>query len=278
MAPARQPKLGLLSVAAVLVLSLCAGAASGWSQDDQQSTAGAATGHGAVAPLVDAGAAAGDAAPGHGACGLACCDQQVDIIEQLLGHLEAAKQQNTQLRDGLLRTKHHTPVLLVNPLGGPGNTAWQVATLVATLLCLSALAREARAKRQVRQLQQALREKEAAWRRCVDFLARSAKQCGLAAAQSLRSGAWNDQVCSSWQPRLVLLATCADFEPQPGLSLPIRNAANENCPSLHVMPPTAPPSLPTWCAGGRREAAAACTVLRGRGRALRRRQKGARAP
>lgn len=180
-----------------LALCLGAGVARGRSWGDGGLVVEAvapAVDSGAGAPRVDAAAVAHSRAPGGAACGLSCCDSQVDIIEQLLGHLEAAKQQNTRLRDGLLRAERHAPVLLVNPLGGPSNTAWQVATLVATLLCLSALAREARAKRHVRQLQQLLREKEAGWRRCVDFLARSAKQCGANSAQGFevsRRAGWH---------------------------------------------------------------------------------------
>jgi hypothetical protein len=171
---------------AVLVLQACSVGVRGWNWVNGDALSAFAAAATAPANTAVEGASTNGAASALGAaaasCALSRCDDQVDIIEQLLSHLELAKGQNTQLREGLLRARHHTPLLVVNPLGGPRNTEWQLASLLSALLCVWALTRSARGRRRERQLQQLLRDKEAAWRRCIDFLARSAEQTAAGAA------------------------------------------------------------------------------------------------
>lgn len=166
MLPGTRNGVGLLT--ALLVWQACSVGVGGWtwSREDGLTNGAADLPDTAAAPL---------GAP-QAACAMSCCDEQIDVIEQLLHHLELAKQQNMQLRERLLRANHHTPVFVVNPLGGPRNTLWQLATLLAAIISVSALVHDAKGKHKARQLRRQMRDKEAYWRRCVDFLARAAEQ------------------------------------------------------------------------------------------------------
>jgi hypothetical protein len=129
--------------------------------------------------------------PGDAAAACACgagpalppASEHSAVIEELLAGLEAAKAQNFELRERLLRAKHHRPVLLVNPLGGPRNTVWQLGAALAAVLCASALMTEGKNRRRLQQLRAAAHDKEATWRRCVHFLGRAAKQVRLPDAE-----------------------------------------------------------------------------------------------
>lgn len=97
-----------------------------------------------------------------------CAAEQAGTVEQLLAHLEAARQQNALLRDRLDRAAQAYEPLL-DPSGAPGVRAWQLAAAAAALACAAAIALALRASQQ-------LRARQAAWRACVKHIAAAAAQ------------------------------------------------------------------------------------------------------
>jgi hypothetical protein len=87
----------------------------------------------------------------------------------LLHQLAAARRQSLELRDQLLRAKHHTPIVIGSPLGTPFTSvvAWLVCAVLAvacTALYVHSHRSKVQAAARCKRLQQALKINDALWR------------------------------------------------------------------------------------------------------------------
>jgi hypothetical protein len=120
------------------------------------------------------------------------------LVSGLLKQLAASSHAHSDCRQQLLRCAHHTPVILTNPLGGAGNTAWQLACAGLALLCVAACAQWQRGRRELRAVKQHAQVREAAWRRVVTGV-RAKVQQQLEQSHSKESG-WQQQL-QHWQEK-----------------------------------------------------------------------------
>lgn len=137
------------------------------------------------------------AAAPAGACDAACDPQAVGV---LLQQLAAARRQSLDLRDQLLRQKHHAPILIGSPVGTTlGSTvAWLMcAVLAVACTAIYAHSRSSRAKAAARckQLQQALKVNDALWRRELGIEQAKTQQLEVQLQQQKhREAAWRHSV------------------------------------------------------------------------------------
>jgi hypothetical protein len=132
-----------------------------------------------------------------GACDAACDPQAVGV---LLQQLAAARRQSLELRDQLLRAKHHSPIVIGSPLDTAlvSAAAWALCAVLAVACgAIFAHSRSSRAKAaaHIKRLQQALMINDALWRR--DFGKEQAKAQELAVQlqeHKQRGAAWRHSV------------------------------------------------------------------------------------
>jgi hypothetical protein len=120
------------------------------------------------------------------------------LVGSLLEQLSEASTSFTACRQQLLRSKHHVPVVLTNPLGGVGNSSWQAACACLAVLCLAVLAQWQRSRRALAQLQRHAQVREAAWRRVVGSI-RTQVQQQVEACQA-KEAEWQQQL-AAWQAK-----------------------------------------------------------------------------
>lgn len=104
---------------------------------------------------------------GASACSCDNCDPQ--LVDSLTEQLGIAQRQHVVLREKLLRIQHHRPVVIANPLGGLGSTAWQVVSTALAMLCIALCTHshgtKSKASKKMKELQQVMQLKEALWRK-----------------------------------------------------------------------------------------------------------------
>lgn len=132
-------------------------------------------------------------APAGGGGGACACAADGGLADSLLAQLQAAQHANAGLRDQLLRSKHHRPLVLTNPFGPAGNSLWQAAAALLALLAAASAAQAAssrgKAAARYSDLQRVLQLKEALWRR--GLATASARQQRLLQQYQAKEAAWH---------------------------------------------------------------------------------------
>jgi len=124
-------------------------------------------GHATCAALLshDLIAASEPSAPSAAYACVEGCD--TDTVSSLLEQLHVAQTQHSTLKDQLMRTSHHRPIIVTNPLGGVTNSAFQLLSAVLAIACVWSLIRTRNSKYQsgnkFKELQQASQRREAFW-------------------------------------------------------------------------------------------------------------------
>lgn len=127
------------------------------------------------------------------------CGSDPGLVGDLLEQLSDSGHRFTTCSAALARAKHHAPLVLANPLGGPGNSAWQAAAGGLALLCVLLAARWAAAARSLRALRRHAAVREAAWRRVVGSIAAKV-EAQLDAARAAKDDGWAQQA-AAWEEK-----------------------------------------------------------------------------
>lgn len=178
--------------------------------------------------------------PAEGSCACAAAWADPQAVDALLQQLAAARNQNSGLRDQLLRQKHHRPVVIVNPLGAVDSTVWQLLCAALAVFGGTLLAHNVTAKKKAAdkysKLQQILQQREEQWQSCFNTV-RVRLQQHIQKEVGLKAGL--EQMTRLLQERAAALHPTGTVMP-------------EQQPVMHVSKCFMPLSRPPTCWHGNR--------------------------